>query len=110
MPGSKEKIRSLQSRFNQLKASIDRHENRISKQTLQLSKMNRRGGLNEESYATSPKETHEMFPRDGKVDESPITAEDLEKEEQDVQELERKKQALEERVSGMERDLGGLLR
>lgn len=110
IPGSKERIRSLQSRFDQLTASIGRYENRMSKQTLELSKINRRGGLGEEGYAASPNEISDIFPRNGKSDELPITAEDLEKEEQDVRELERKKQALEERVSGMERDLGGLLR
>lgn len=110
MPNAKEKIYSLQSRFNQLTASIDRYENRVSKQTVQLSKVTRRGGSNEESYTTSPEEPSDILPRNGKPDELRISAEDLEKEEQDVRELERKKQTLEERVSGMERDLGGLLR
>ncbi|KAI4175875.1 MAG: hypothetical protein LQ343_001489 [Gyalolechia ehrenbergii] len=99
-----------ESRFNQLTASIDRYENRVSKQTVQLSKVTRRGGSNEESYTTSPEEPSDILPRNGKPDELRISAEDLEKEEQDVRELERKKQTLEERVSGMERDLGGLLR
>lgn len=35
---------------------------------------------------------------------------DARQEEKEIKELERKKRGLEERVSGMERDLGGLLR
>lgn len=39
-----------------------------------------------------------------------VTRADLQREEEEVQELERKKQSLEERVTGMERDLGGLMK
>lgn len=44
--------------------------------------------------------------------ESPTThtREDLLREGIEVEELEKKKRALEDRVSGMERDLGGLMR
>ena len=42
--------------------------------------------------------------------EDQITLEDLEKEEEEIKELESRKRMLEDRVSGMERDLGGLLR
>ena len=38
------------------------------------------------------------------------TLEDLEREEEEIKELENRKRMLEDRVSGMERDLGGLLR
>ena len=40
----------------------------------------------------------------------PLTKEDLEREEEEIKELERKKRGLEDRVTGMERDLGGLMR
>ena len=39
-----------------------------------------------------------------------ISTEDLWREEEEIRDLENKKRALEDRVSGMERDLGGLLR
>ena len=42
--------------------------------------------------------------------EFPVTAEDIQKEEEAIRDLEIKKRTLEDRVSGMERDLGGLLR
>lgn len=39
-----------------------------------------------------------------------VTDEDIARELEEIRKLERKKRALEERVSGMERDLGGLMR
>lgn len=39
-----------------------------------------------------------------------VTDEDIQRELQEIRELERRKRMLEERVSGMERDLGGLMR
>lgn len=39
-----------------------------------------------------------------------VTDEDIERELEEIRELERRKQALENRVTGMERDLGGLMR
>jgi hypothetical protein len=42
--------------------------------------------------------------------EPSVTEEDLTLEEQEIKELELKKRTLEERVTGMEKDLGGLLR
>ncbi|KAL8721746.1 MAG: hypothetical protein Q9225_001644 [Loekoesia sp. 1 TL-2023] len=97
----------VDSRFNQLTASIGRYESRVSKRTTQLSKMTRRAESNEDGYATGPEEQLDTDPGNAKPEELPITVDELEKEEQDIRELERKKQALEERVSGMERDLGG---
>lgn len=41
---------------------------------------------------------------------APMTKEDLMREEEEIRELERKKRGLEDRVTGMERDLGGLMR
>jgi hypothetical protein len=41
---------------------------------------------------------------------APMTKEDLMREEEEIKELERKKSGLEARVTGMERDLGGLMR
>lgn len=40
----------------------------------------------------------------------PFTREDLDREEAEVRELEKKKNDLSSRVTGMERDLGGLMR
>lgn len=39
-----------------------------------------------------------------------VTDDDIERELEEIKELEEKKRTLEERVSGMEKDLGGLMR
>ena len=72
--------------------------------------MTRRDEHNDDGSPPNLEELSNTFDGSLKPDGMPITVEDLEKEEQEIQELERKKQALEERVSGMERDLGGLRR
>lgn len=71
--------------------------------------MNRRGDPSEDDDLDL-RASSDVEAGDGKPSEMPITAEQLEREEQEIRELERKKRTLEERVSGMERDLGGLLR
>lgn len=107
MPGAREKISSLRSRFDQLSASVTKYEARVARQVAQLAKRNRRGDTSDD-ISLGPAATLEL--NDDGANEIPITAEDLEREEQGIRELERKKRALEARVSGMERDLGGLLR
>ncbi|KAL9586098.1 MAG: hypothetical protein Q9212_001136 [Teloschistes hypoglaucus] len=109
--GAKDRIVSLRPRFDQLTSSIARYEARVSKHTSQLAKMNRRGDLSQEVDDYELDEHGSTRNDDAtKLTETLITVEDLEKEEQEIRELERKKRALEDRVSGMERDLGGLLR
>lgn len=115
IPGALEKIASLRIRHGQLASSINRFEARVSKQTGQLARMNRSksfaNGSDEDDVDEggdfSVENTHEMPTMSQDVQ---ITAEDFKREEEDIRELERKKRALEDRVSGMERDLGGLLR
>ncbi|KAL8713975.1 MAG: hypothetical protein Q9220_002121 [cf. Caloplaca sp. 1 TL-2023] len=80
---------------------------RVAKHTAQLAKMNRRGDSEATEDLASPEEPADVD--DGKVVIN-VSAGDLEREEREIRELEKKKQALEDRVSGMERDLGGLLR
>ncbi|KAL8950341.1 MAG: hypothetical protein Q9222_003627 [Ikaeria aurantiellina] len=108
--GAKERIPSLRSRFNQLTASITRYEARVANQTAQLAKMNRRAGSKANEDIASLEQPADAEDVNGFSNELPISADDLEREEQEIRELEKKKQALEDRVSGMERDLGGLLR
>ncbi|KAL9603690.1 MAG: hypothetical protein Q9219_001009 [cf. Caloplaca sp. 3 TL-2023] len=62
--------------------------------------MARRTDSNGDEYTEDLGEPPETDPVNGEFNRILITAEDLEKEEQDIQELERKKQTLEERVSG----------
>lgn len=117
IPDALEKIASLRIRHGQLASSINRFEARVSKQTGQLARMNR-----SKSFANGSDDDNDDEGGGGDVSvgnahkmptmsqDVQITAEDFKKEEEEIRELERKKRALEDRVSGMERDLGGLLR
>ncbi|KAF7886770.1 uncharacterized protein EAF02_003417 [Botrytis sinoallii] len=100
--GVPERIRGLRSRYAQLRESVKRHEQKVQKQTRELERMNR--GNDTESGEEDNQQVNE------EPSEIEITDEDLRREEGEIRELEMKKKALEERVTGMERDLGGLLR
>ncbi|KAI9815156.1 MAG: hypothetical protein M1832_005558 [Thelocarpon impressellum] len=102
--GAAEKITSLRARYAQLSSSIAHHETRVSRQTAQLDRRNRPHDFDDED----DDDDYRADLDDGGAAE--ITDEDLRREEEDIKELEKKKRALEDRVSGMERDLGGLLR
>ncbi|KAI4290607.1 MAG: hypothetical protein L6R35_000105 [Caloplaca aegaea] len=84
---------------------------RVSKISTQLATLSRSGdSRNADDEYLDQGASSDLESGDGRSTETPITAEQLEREEQEVRELERKKQNLEVRVIGMERDLGGLLR
>ena len=104
--GAPERIVSLRSRYEQLDASIHRYESRVEKQADQLARMNR--------HKDHDGDDDEMEDEEEEVEdvvaEMEVTEEDIQRENELIAELEKKKQLLEERVSGMERDLGGLLR
>ena len=76
----------------------------MAEQTRELQAMNRPTSRNGYDDVDEPVED---FADDGT---SLLTREDLEREEVEIRELERKKKGLESRVTGMERDLGGLMR
>lgn len=107
--GAPERITTLRSRYEQLNASIARYESKVAKQMIQLEKMNGHKDGRGEDY-----EDHDGDP-DIETEEDGaqgflVTEEDLRREDEEIRELEKKKRALEDRVSGMERDLGGLMR
>ena len=103
--GAPERIVSLRSRYEQLDASITRYEARVEKQAAQLARMNRHKDHDGDDDEMEDEEEVEPV-----VPEIEVTEEDIQRENEMIAELEKKKQLLEERVSGMERDLGGLLR
>ena len=102
--GAPERIASLLSRYEQVNASISRYETRVSKHNAQLAKLKMKDDVGDEEEDVDDEDTQHPPP------ESHVTKEDLQSELEESEELEKKKQMLEERVSGMERDLGGLLR
>ena len=104
--GAPERIALLRSRYEQLNASISRYESRVSKQTSQLAKLNRQKDGSEDEEVDDDREGA----GDALTTGIQVTEEDIQNELEEIAELEKKKRVLEERVSGMERDLGGLLR
>ena len=103
--GAPERIASLRSRYELVNASINRYEARVSKQNVQLARLKK----NDDDDNDEPEDTDEG-PAEQAPLESHVTQEDIQHELDEIEELEKKKRMLEERVSGMERDLGGLLR
>ena len=99
----------LRTRYEQLNSSIARYESKVAKQMIQLEKMNKHKGDHADFGDDEGKEL-DMNADDGDVPHSHVTEDDLRREDEEIRELEKKKRALEDRVSGMERDLGGLLR
>lgn len=100
-------------RYEKLSHSIARFESRVSKQTVQLAKMNRpndddNDGEAEDEYDSLDIENATM--RQAPSQEIQVTPEELRREEEEIRELEKKKRSLEDRINGMDRDLGGLLR
>ena len=109
IPGATERIVSLRSRYEQLSSSIAHYEARVREQASQLDRMNRPKGFGDHDDGIQDHEAAEVdVPM--MQDQCEINVEDLEREEEEIRELEKKKRNLEDRVSGMERDLGGLLR
>ena len=103
--GGLERIASLRSRYDQLQASITRLEGRVAKQTSQLAALNKhKDGDDFEDEEEGAEDNDEDAP------ETNVTETDIQKENEEIEELEKKKRLLEERVTGMESDLGGLLR
>jgi len=105
MEGAKEKIAALRSRHARLRTSLAHYEARVAKQTRELEKMNRPGEWDGDSEDEEAEEEGDELEH-----ETTVTDEDLRREEDEIRDLERKKKELEDRVTGMEKDLGGLLR
>ena len=98
---------SLRSRHEQLKSSIAQYEALVAKQTEELDRANN-AGYDDHDFTTEGAD---------KIDSSSVSGpaerygpEDFMREEAEMKELEQKKQNLEDRVSGIDKDLGGLMR
>jgi len=106
MPGALDRISAVRGRYNKAMTSIVQHEELVANQSAQLRSMSRTSAFEAEDteddvfQAVAPQRTGEQR----------LTYEDIQREEESVRELERRKRTLEERVSGMEKDLGGILR
>lgn len=111
--GAPERIASLRARYEKLSLSIARFESRVSKQTVQLAKMNRPKDDENDDEAEDEGDDLDIenaTTRRAPSQETQVTPEELRREEEEIRELEKKKRSLEDRINGMDRDLGGLLR
>lgn len=105
MPGALERVAAVRRRFSKVAASIQQYEQLVANQAAQLRSMNGHStfgmdDMEEDAFTQTPKQPQEHA----------LTFEDIHREEENIKELERRKRTLEERVSGMEKDLGGILR
>ncbi|QIW95608.1 hypothetical protein AMS68_001126 [Peltaster fructicola] len=98
--GALDRIAQLKRRHMQLQANILHYEDRVAQQTVELEQMR--------SSAKTPDDEDDQHTETQPI--VPIIDEDWGTMQDDIKELERKKKGLEERVTGMEKDLGGLLR
>ncbi|KAI9736028.1 MAG: hypothetical protein M1834_001494 [Cirrosporium novae-zelandiae] len=105
MPGAAEKIDALRARYQQLSESISQYEAGVRDQASQLERMYR----SQEHDSDQDMDPDNVSREEEEVVEE-FTKEDIMREEEEIRELEKKKASLQERVSGMERDLGGLMR
>ncbi|KJZ77645.1 hypothetical protein HIM_02822 [Hirsutella minnesotensis 3608] len=100
LPGARERIASLRSRYRNGKNTTAYYEAKVSEQTEQLASMNK-GWLDEEEDDQASQEPE---------DESELwTEDDLRREEAEAREMEMKKNELQARLKAMNKDLGGLM-
>lgn len=83
--------------------STEKYEALVAEQSAELGRMN-------QSNSLSFDDTQRVPSRGGDGDDKLMTEEEFRMEEQGIVELEKRKKVLEERVTGMEKDLGGLMR
>ncbi|KAK7509980.1 DASH complex subunit Spc34 [Phyllosticta citriasiana] len=108
IPGVNEKIAQLRQRHARLQANIEHYEMRVAEQQVQLARQNRHRDYDDDD-AEEQEPQPQPQPEEPPVEE-PLTAEDLQREEEEIRELERKKRGLEDRVNSMGRDLSGVRR
>jgi predicted MPP superfamily phosphohydrolase len=105
IPGANDRIAGLRKRHQQLTANIQYHEGRVNQQTEDLAKITRKDYADDDDG-----ENGDVGASAAAAAPTIMSREDMEREEAEIRELEMKKKALEERVTGMEKDLGGLMR
>lgn len=110
IPGANDRISQLRRRHQQLAANIEHYEGRVALQTRELERMHRPSGMSDYGDEDEEMGEEEVLGEGEEGLVAPMTKEDLMREEEEIRELERKKRGLEDRVTGMERDLGGLMR
>lgn len=95
LPGARERIAALRTRFRNGKNTTAYYEAKVAEQAERLASMNKDWMADEEDD-------------DGEASEV-WTEEDLRREEEEAREMEAKKRELQGRLRAMEKDLGGLM-
>lgn len=98
LPGARERIAALRSRYRNRKSTTAYYEAKVADQVQQLADMNK-GWLDSDDHEEQPHE-----------DESELWTEaDLRREEDEARGMELKKKELQARLEAMEKDLGELM-
>lgn len=107
LEGARDRIFQARHRYGRIEKSLRYYEEKVNRQARELERMQRAG---EDDYD----DDEEMGGMDYEEPQREEQEEDIDElimmEEEEMRELERRKRELEDRVSGMERDLGGLMR
>lgn len=106
MPGALDRIAAVRGRFSKVMTSIHQYEELVESQAAQLRSMNQPASFVDEGMEDDTFQDVARRPASSTV----LTHKDILREEESIKELERRKRTLEDRVSGMEKDLGGILR
>ena len=104
MPGVPARIETLRRRYREIRGGLGHYETKVERLEREFGRMNGGGTWSGDDEVDEEEENDA-----GELGEI-VTDEDIAREEDEIRDLEKKKRELEERVSGMERDLGGLLR
>ena len=101
LPGARERISGLRSRFRNGKSTMAYYEAKVAEQADTLASLNKKDWMEEEEE----EDDDDGGDHGGEV----WTEEDLRREEEDAREMEAKKKELQARLRAMEKDLGGLM-
>lgn len=100
--GAAEKISNLRYRYAQVTDSLEQLDARVAENTAELERINQ--AYDKENDFDFAEQQQQQQP------ETNVTDEDIERELEEIRELERRKRTLEERMTGIDRDIGGLMR
>ena len=106
MPGALDRIATVRGRFSRVMTSTRQYVELVESQAAQLRSMNQLATLEDEDMED---DTFQDIVKQS-TSHASLVYEDILREEASIKELERRKRTLEERVSGMEKDIGGILR
>lgn len=101
LPGARERIVALRSRYRNGKNTMAYYEAKVAEQAEQLASMNK-DWMDQDQDKDKEADEPQQSGSDG------WTEEDLRREEEEAKQMETKKRELQARLKSMERDIGGL--